>query len=620
MVGTETAERKAPGYLRHILPLFLGTSCLVLLGQQMSEFDWSEVGTALNDIRWSAWGLAILATAVSYCAVAQYDVVAHRHLRSPLPDRQARASGATAVALGQLTGFGPLVGILVRWYLAPGLRKSDALAVTGFVTFFFLSGLAVLSIGVFLPLVFGAGLLALVTGLISVLSWLAVLWVLPKVRIKGRVLAPPTLRAGLSILVLTAMDIGFAALALWLLLPAGSGIGFWTLTPVFCLALGAGLVSGLPGGAGPFELVLLSLLPSTEAPALVAALVAYRGAYCLLPALFAGCYLVVARPEPVCRMLRNTALPPGPRAEASIATQSETRILAGNRAVAQAIVTRQSLMLFLGAHRGSVANLLPELKTRATSLNRWPCLYKLSAQDAAVLRRKGWTVTVTCLEARIDPMVFTPLGPEHRQLRRALRRAQQAGVTVRHLHSSDWDEMARINDDWVDRHQTERGVTMGRFCPDWLADKPLYGAFVNGRLVAFASAVAGQTSLSLDLMRHHASAPPGTMHLLTWALIEHARRLGMAEFSLAAVPHPRLMRADPHSAGLLRFKQSFAPRWRPLYMAAPNPAVLALCAADIWWCIGHPPPIVAPQSTNNPFDCAATVQEQPPAQLQPRVA
>ena len=81
----------------------------------------------------------------------------------------------------------------------------------------------------------------------------------------------PPLRLWLRLLVLAAVDVSFAALAFWVLLPEVFQPEFSLLLAAFILALGAGLLSGSPGGVGPFELCLVTLLPGVAEVELIAA-------------------------------------------------------------------------------------------------------------------------------------------------------------------------------------------------------------------------------------------------------------------------------------------------------------------------------------------------------------
>ncbi|MWB77988.1 DUF2156 domain-containing protein, partial [Pseudooceanicola sp. 216_PA32_1] len=181
----------------------------------------------------------------------------------------------------------------------------------------------------------------------------------------------------------------------------------------------------------------------------------------------------------------------------------------------------------------------------------------------------------------------------HRQLRRKLRHAAKAGVTIRRTDTPPLPALAAIDAAWQAAHGSARGLTVGTWAPDHVARQRLYLAEVAGRPVAFVTFHEGPHELCLDLMRHLPGLPDGTMHALVVTALADARAEGIARLSLAAMPalparEDRLTAAIRRQAalrgggaGLPRFKTSFAPRRAPLYAAAPNRAALALGLADM---------------------------------------
>jgi phosphatidylglycerol lysyltransferase len=95
----------------------------------------------------------------------------------------------------------------------------------------------------------------------------------------------PNLRTISALTLLCALDTLAAAGALFVLLPVDLGLSLSVLLPAFLLAYGAGLLSGTPGGIGAFELSLLALLPHIPEAPLLAAVLCWRLAYFVLPAL-----------------------------------------------------------------------------------------------------------------------------------------------------------------------------------------------------------------------------------------------------------------------------------------------------------------------------------------------
>jgi phosphatidylglycerol lysyltransferase len=373
------------------------------------------------------------------------------------------------------------------------------------------------------------------------------------------------------------------------------GLTAISVIAAFSLALGAGMVGGTPGGIGPFELALAALLPLADHATLAAALIGFRLVYYALPCALGATYAFVARPLRQKNKMPAPGTLKGSRAEHPIAAQSLTRQICSvdgaPPAEACALRSPQTLTLFLGATKGRVTDLLTPLKQAANQENRIPCLYKLDARDAARLRQAGWAVRPFAVDAILNPQTFDLQGSERRQLRRALRKAEKSGLRIARIDTPDWADMEAIHRAWEAPHGNERGFTMGRFCPLYLGDKHLYGAWEGDRLIAYCSAVDGDDERALDLMRHYPELPQGTMHALITFMIEDAKHAGITQFSLAALPHPSLPARLADCAGLTRFKTCFAPRWKPLYIAAPNHALLLLAALDIRQAILLPNPL-----------------------------
>lgn len=578
------------------LPLVFGLCLLGVLWNEARALDWVEVQAAFLDIPVWKWVAALAATGVSFWAVGQYDVVAHRHLRTGRPELPARCAGAASIAVGQSTGFGPVVGAALRWRMMPDMSHGSIIHLTGFVTVWFFLCWALLAVTVALPMTAGLWALSLVALPLGVACVVAMILRYPRLKIFGNRLQMPSLLAFAKMLGLAAFDVIFAGLALYLLFPAEAGMSLALVIAAFTLAVGAGMLSGTPGGVGPFELALLAALQSGAPAEAAAAILAFRLVYYAIPLLMGTAYVVLARPHVAAAMTAVTPFPAPRLAEHGIAAQADWQALRGGEAeaVAEAVALRtpHSLTLFRGPTRGGLTPLLAQLRAGAAEDYRVPCLYKIDARDAVAARSEGWFVARLADEAVIDPRAFTLTGAPRRQLRRFLRKAETAGVTFSRVEHPDWAAMAEIHRAWEDAHGAERGLTMGRFCPLYLQDKPIFGAYLENRLIAYASFVEAPGAMGLDLMRYGADTPSGVMHGLIHAAIEDARTRGLAELGLAAVPNMARFVPQAEAAGLLRFKASFAPAWRPLYIAAPTLPELALAAVDLRLAITRPPPLV----------------------------
>lgn len=592
------SRRNPRRWLRYAAPVLVGGACFWLLGNRLRSLDPAEVLSALGGVTPGQWLAATLATLVSFWALGRYDAVIHRHLRTGIPPRRAQSSGMAAIALAQFLGLGVLTGALARWRLLPQIGPLRAAQVTAAVSASFLVAWAVVTATacLFLARHLLPEWLALMA-LALCLTLPAISLFAPELRFARLRLRFPSLQAMASVCLFAAVDTCAAAMALWVLLPDPPALT--AFLPVFLLALGAGLFAGTPGGLGPFELSLLALLPDLSEPGLMAAVLAFRLVYYLLPAALAGLHLLrlraearaPARPQ-VPRALPELLLDDAPRAESGVARQNGARLLRAEGAGGLCIDTPQTLTLLFDPLFGRLDHLLPGLVTAARASNRLPVVYKCSARQALQARRAGWRLIRIADEAVIDPGRFTLDGSAYRQLRRKLRNAEKAGVVVSAPDTLPLPDMARLDADWKAAHGLARGLSTGRYAPSYVARQKVYCAHQHGQLIAFVTFHANRHQLCLDLMRHGADLPDGTMHSLIAAALDEARKARLP-LSLAAMParpgHEPRWRARFRAEvarrsggdGLTRFKDSFAPRRQPLYMAAPSRLALALAILDL---------------------------------------
>ncbi|MGH1426003.1 MAG: phosphatidylglycerol lysyltransferase domain-containing protein [Pseudooceanicola sp.] len=586
--------------IRIAAPIGFGVICLVLLGNRLEGVDAATVLGTMRNVTAAQWGMAILATAASFWAVGRYDAVVHRHLGTGVQRREALHSGAASIAIAQVLGMGVVTGALARWRMLPGLSAIDAARVSAVVAMSFLAGWAVVTAlaDIALPLnALPAGVAPLM--LILAVGLVVTALLRPRISVFGRAIQLPTLRAMVSILALTALDTLFAAFALYILMPAGLTLGFDMILPAYLLALGAALLTGTPGGVGPFELALLALLPMVPEADLIGAIIAFRLVYYALPAVIA--LVPLARPRNVRRIeepnplgqISPAALFAADRAELGVARQNGALSLNARASHAAVVSTPQSLTLMFAPLQGRLTELLRPLRVKSKESNRIACLYKINARDAAAARSAGWAVVRIADEAVINPQTFTLDGSTHRQLRRKLRHAVKAGVVGRCTTDLPLSQMADVDAAWRSKHGQARGLTMGRFCPDYVAGQRVYLAEIQGRVVAYVSFHTGQREWTLDLMRHLPDLPDGTMQSLITAALTDAHTAGIHRLSLSALPArpknepalPARLRAftarNSGGTGLIRFKSAFAPRLEPLYAASPTRAGLALALGDI---------------------------------------
>jgi uncharacterized membrane protein YbhN (UPF0104 family) len=93
----------------------------------------------------------------------------------------------------------------------------------------------------------------------------------------------PSARLTLLQVLIGVVDLGFCALAMYLLMPAQPGIDFVSLAVVFILATLLGFASHAPGSLGVFDAAMLVALPEFGREQLLATLLVFRVLYFLIP-------------------------------------------------------------------------------------------------------------------------------------------------------------------------------------------------------------------------------------------------------------------------------------------------------------------------------------------------
>lgn len=568
--------------------------CLALLAQRLAGFDPAQMHLAFMAVSAPQWGISLCLVTLSYAAIGQYDVLIMRHLAMPYPQAKVRLAGITALAISQTVGMGLLTGAVVRWRMLPALRFAQALRITFAVSVSFLLAAVVMAAAIHAVLGTQYQMVAsAILGAAGVFVMLCIArpeW--------GRWSWPNLFTLG-GMLALAALDVTAAGAALWILLPSAE-VGFAVLLPAFLLALLGGMISGTPGGLGVFELVILAQLNTLDAEGLLAAVMAWRLVYFALPS-------VLALPALAFGAGAALAGPSEPQNDATIVHWAEAGLLRQGHLTALSIGQGQGMvvgrtghaLIGLGGVRPQDAErALHHLRQTAKAEGRLPALYKIPARLAAQARQSGMRVTKIGTEAFIAPHAFSLATPSRANLRRKLRKGLASGVVVADCGPQIPPSLHRIAAAWAARHGGERGFSMGRFCPRYLAHQRVFVARHLGRDIAFISLHVANGVWTLDLMRQDHAAPDGTMHLLVVHAIEQARHSGVAEVNLAAVPigafsaAPKIFRVlSRHGGGhgLWQFKAIFDPKWRPLYLAAQGGFGTAIVALALIRAVHRPP-------------------------------
>jgi phosphatidylglycerol lysyltransferase len=238
--------------------------------------------------------------------------------------------------------------------------------------------------------------------------------------------------------------------------------------------------------------------------------------------------------------------------------------------------------------------------------------YQLTAEAIPIAIDMGLQLIKYGEEARVDLASFTMQGPKAKMLRYSDRRATQDGASFEIVPAAQlpaiMEELRTISDEWLrEKGHGEKAFSIGRFSPEYMARFDCAVVRKEGRIVAFANiwAMPNQAELSVDLMRHTADAPYGTMDFLFIQLMLWGKEQGYRYFSLGIAPLSGLeaRRLAPAWArvgnllyrhggalygfvGLRAYKEKFSPTWQPRYIAGPHGLSLVRALVDLQALIG----------------------------------
>jgi phosphatidylglycerol lysyltransferase len=219
-------------------------------------------------------------------------------------------------------------------------------------------------------------------------------------------------------------------------------------------------------------------------------------------------------------------------------------------------------------------------------------------------------------EAIVHLTNFDLEGSARRDLRKTLRRFETNGFTMRKYEPPIRDEILlqakSVSDDWLTLPgRRERQFSVGMFDEAYLRTTPLYlVADASGKAIAFVNAVKSyrKGEATIDLMRHRADAPNGTMEYLFTKLFLDCKASGFQQFSLGLAPFDGFRKSEQPSteeraidylmrhlnfvfsySGLHHFKAKFADTWEPRYLlyenvtALPQVALALIKVSELRW-------------------------------------
>ena len=283
-------------WLVALVPALLVTLAVAVLHRELGAYRVADVARRIGTLPWSSVLMAIVLTALDYCALIVCDMLALRCAERRLPLRRVALASSVGYGVSHLLSYSTLTGgsIRYRFWSAWGLTAPEIARGVGFLVLTNLLGLIATS-GVALstrtgtlplPLALsidalraiGIGLLLLVVAYVA--------WNITRrpLRIAGRTLRPPGPALAMSQVAISSVDWVLASAVLYVLLAPAQGLSFALFLGAFLLAQAIGILSYVPGGIGVFDSVIILLLrPYVSAADALGALVAYRGIYYFLP-------------------------------------------------------------------------------------------------------------------------------------------------------------------------------------------------------------------------------------------------------------------------------------------------------------------------------------------------
>ncbi|WP_398470215.1 YbhN family protein [Tardiphaga sp.] len=251
--------------------------------------------------------LATLCVIGAFCTLTFYDFFALRTIgKNHVPYRIAALSSFTSYTIGHNLGATVFTGGAIRFriYSDYGLNAIDVAKIC-FISglTFWLGNCFVLGIGMVwhpqaasaidqLPDTINRLIgLACLAGIAGYLIWVATGKERRQLGQNGWKVMLPSAPLTLLQIAIGVVDLGFCALAFYLLMPETPYVDFVSVSVVFILATLLGFASHAPGSLGVFDAAMLVALPQFKQEELVATVVMFRILYFMIPFAISICIM-----------------------------------------------------------------------------------------------------------------------------------------------------------------------------------------------------------------------------------------------------------------------------------------------------------------------------------------
>lgn len=294
-IQNRTGFQRVRGWLKPALVLGILAGALTLLYHELRQIHFGHVRASLESIPCGQHLACLGLTALNYLILVGYDSLAVREVGHPLSLRKVAFASFTGCVTSY--NFGALLGgtpVRARLYSTWGLSAPEVVKLLVMVGTTFWVGVCALAglmfvfepfpipedlrLGVSSVQPIGFVLLAISLAYIS----LPFVWRKP-IEWHGHELSVPRVSTLLGQLAISAADLMVAAASLYVLLPESVSLSYPQFLGVYLLALVAVVFTHVPGGVGVLELVILKFAATGSKDDVLAALIAFRVIYYLLP-------------------------------------------------------------------------------------------------------------------------------------------------------------------------------------------------------------------------------------------------------------------------------------------------------------------------------------------------
>jgi len=280
-----------------LIGLFLFIAALVVLHRSVGSFRIHDVEEFVDALSFGRIWAALALVGVNFLLFTGYDLLALKYIGKRLPLRRVAATAMLGFSFSNVVGGMVLGGggIRYRSYESKNLSVLEILQVSLFIWMSWIVGVAACAglAACAFPHLLDALHWAHVPDLrwfgvplcFAVAAYLVATWRgRGTLSLHGMKWPLPSFRLALGQIGVVGADLILSALILYLLIPSEAAVAFPRFAALFVLALTLALFSGIPGGLGVFEVLMLHLLKDAmPASDILGSLVVFRIIYYLIP-------------------------------------------------------------------------------------------------------------------------------------------------------------------------------------------------------------------------------------------------------------------------------------------------------------------------------------------------